>query len=177
MNPSDRSFAASLAASDFGRLRECLGSFGTGVTVLTTCAPDGDLRGITANSFSSVSLEPPLVLWTISRNAQSFSSFMACERFAVNVLAAEQLELAKRFAASGGDKFQGLKYFCGLGGVPLLPSCTAWLECRTATRYEAGDHVIIIGHVTRFERTDRPGLLFVSGRFYSATSFPLSELL
>lgn len=97
---------------------------------------------------------------------QSFSAFMECQRFAINVLAAGQVQLAKHFAVSGGDKFQVQAHLRGVGGVPLLPDCTAWFECSVAARHDAGDHVIIIGHVDRFESSGRPGLLFVAGSFY-----------
>jgi flavin reductase (DIM6/NTAB) family NADH-FMN oxidoreductase RutF len=93
---------------------------------------------------------------------------MECQRFAINVLAADQMALAKRFAASGGDKFQTLPHSRGIGGAPLLKDCTAWFECSVAARHEAGDHVIIIGHVDRFESSGRPGLLFIGGSFFSA---------
>lgn len=150
--------------------RSCLGTYGTGVAVVTTCTTDGELRGLTVNSFSSLSLDPPLILWSIGRNVQSFSSFMDCQRFAINVLAADQIQFAKRFSASGGNKFQTVAHLCGIGGVPLLPDCTAWFECSVAARHDAGDHVIIIGHVDRFESSGRPGLLFIAGSFYSANA-------
>jgi flavin reductase (DIM6/NTAB) family NADH-FMN oxidoreductase RutF len=152
------------------RLRECFGAYGTGVAVLTTHTSDGEPCGLTANSFTSLSLDPPLILWSISRKAQSYAAFMSSERFAVNVLACDQIDFAQRFARKSSDKFTGVPYRRGRHGAPLLENCTAWLECSTFARHDGGDHTIIIGRVDTFDRFDRPGLLFVRGRFCQALS-------
>jgi len=117
---------------DSRELRRTLGTFVTGVTVVTTIDEDGKFHGVTANSFSSVSLDPPLVLWSQAVKAQSHPIFFKTERFAVNILAEDQIDLSNRFAKSSQEKFAGLKVDIGLGGVPLLRDCGAWLQCRVS---------------------------------------------
>jgi len=125
--------------------------------------------GVTANSFSSVSLDPPMVLWSLAHKARSLPAFDSCTHWAVHILGADQEPLSNRFAQSGGDKFAGLDIQPGLEGTPLLPGCAARLQCRTAFKYEGGDHLIFVGEVLEFERTQRPPLLFQSGRYALAT--------
>jgi flavin reductase (DIM6/NTAB) family NADH-FMN oxidoreductase RutF len=115
---------------DSRELRRALGAFVTGVTVVTTTDGEGRFHGVTANSFSSVSLDPPLVLWSQAVKTQSHSTFFKAERFAVNILAEDQIELSNRFAKSSPEKFAGLEVDVGLGGIPLLRGCNAWLQCR-----------------------------------------------
>src|SRR5687767_3868649 len=123
-------------------LRNALGRFATGVTVITTRTPDGKLEGLTANSFSAVSLDPPLVLWSLRRNASSLSSFQDSGYFAVNVLGVQQCDLSRRFATPAPDKFSGLAVTSGLGACPLLQDTLAGFECSTEHTVVGGDHII-----------------------------------
>lgn len=143
-------------------LRDALGRFATGVTVVTTMAPGGPL-GITANSFASLSLDPPLLLWSPARRSSRFAAFEAATHFAVHVLARDQQDLAVRFAASGG--FEGLDHGEGLGRAPLLDGCAARFECFHAARFDGGDHLICVGEVRRLAVDDRPPLVFHRGRY------------
>ncbi len=152
--------------------RDALGMFATGVTIVTTRTPDGQPVGLTANSFNSVSLDPPLVLWSLSQAAASLPAFRAGSHYAIHVLATEQRELAERFAARGTDRWSGLESQAGAGGVPLIPGCAAIFECFNRSRYDEGDHVIFVGEVERCSwRPDASPLLFHGGRFY--TEHPL----
>ena len=134
--------------------RKALGSFATGVTIVTTCA-DGERFGVTANSFNSVSLDPPLVLWSLAKSAASHAAFAAAPGFAVHILAADQQDLSNRFARKGADKFAGLSLESGRAGVPLLAGCAARFECRTTYQYEGGDHIIFVGEVIDFSDSDK----------------------
>jgi 3-hydroxy-9,10-secoandrosta-1,3,5(10)-triene-9,17-dione monooxygenase reductase component len=125
--------------------------------------------GLTANSFNSVSLNPPLVLWSLAETSLSLPAFKAATHWAVHVLAADQEELSGRFARRGIDKFSGLDLEAGVGDVPLLRGCTARFQCRTAYQYEGGDHVIFLGEVLSFDRADSAPLVFHGGRYASAT--------
>ncbi len=145
--------------------RAALGSFATGVTVITTRAADGTPVGLTANSFNSVSLDPPMVLWSLARKSLSLPVFCACSHWVVHVLAADQEALSGRFARSGEDKFAGLKIESGTAGVPLLQGCAARFQCRGSFQHEGGDHVIFVGEVISFDRTDRAPLVFHAGRY------------
>lgn len=149
--------------------RAALGSFTTGVTVITTRAKDGRAVGVTANSFNSVSLDPPMVLWSLSKKAYSLPAFAESEQWAVHVLAADQESLSNRFARSGEDKFSGLDFNDSPDGVPLLPGCVARFQCKTAFQYEGGDHVILVGEVTAFDHTELEPLVFHAGRYMHAT--------
>lgn len=152
-------------------LRRSLGQFATGVAVMTTRV--GERRGgATVNSFASVSLEPPLILWSLARTAQSFPLFQEATHFAVNILNAEQMALANQFARSGGDKFAGLPVEEGIAGTPILPDCAAVFECETVARHDGGDHVIIVARVLRHRHEDRPLLLFAKGRYGLAADCP-----
>ena len=145
--------------------RKALGSFTTGVTIVTTSSPDGSDIGLTANSFNSVSLDPPLVLWSLKRDALSFDAFMAAEHFAVHVLAQEQEVYSSRFASRGIDKFDGLTLDRGPNNIPLLNNCAARFVCKTSFRYEGGDHEIFVGEVIEFEHSDLSPLLFHNGQY------------
>ena len=152
--------------------RTALGCFATGITVVTTLCPDGHLVGVTVNSFSSVSLDPPLVLWSLSRAAASLPAFSTGSHYAINILAADQKLLAERFAQRGADRWGGVEYKLGAGGAPLLPGAAATFECFNRSRYEEGDHVIFVGEVERCTwRAGAMPLLFHGGRFY--TELPL----
>ena len=130
--------------------RDALGQFATGVTVVTTVKADGAPVGITVNSFTSLSLTPPLVLWNLSRNSANWEAFQDAEHFAINVLAADQEPLALAFAIPGGDPFAGLQVEKGEGGVPLLPGTLAQFECELRHRYPGGDHEMLIGEVVDY---------------------------
>lgn len=142
--------------------------FATGVTIVTARASDGKLIGLTANSFNSVSITPPLVLWSLSKVAASLAAFSAGSHYAINILSAEQQPLARQFASQGVDRFAGVNFTEGAGGAPLLAGAVATFECFNRSRYEEGDHVIFVGEVERCSHT--PGaspLLFHGGRFYA----------
>jgi flavin reductase (DIM6/NTAB) family NADH-FMN oxidoreductase RutF len=154
------------------QLRAALSLFATGVTIVTTLTPDGDPVGLTVNSFNSVSLEPPLVLWSLALRSGSLDTFRAAERWVVHVLGAEQRELAERFAQRAVDRFAGVAWHAGLGSLPVLDGAAAVFECRALTGHEAGDHVILIGEVEHCQsRTNAQPLIFHGGRFY--TELPL----
>src|SRR5271156_5903335 len=123
-------------------LRHVLGAFVTGVTVMTTLDEDGRPQGCTVNSFSSVSLAPPLVLWSQALNARSAIAFQKAERFVVNILAEDQTAISNRFASNIADKFEGLEWMKGIGGMPILDGCAAYLECSKHSSYPGGDHVV-----------------------------------
>ena len=160
--------ATPLRTFDARELRQTLGSFVTGVTVITTVDADGKPHGLTANSFSSVSLDPPLILWSQSLAAPSHPVFSACERFVVTILADDQVEISNKFARGGADKFAGTQLESGLGGVPLLAGCAAHLECRKVNAYPGGDHVVFIGQVERIRRHTRQPLVFGGGKYLVA---------
>jgi 3-hydroxy-9,10-secoandrosta-1,3,5(10)-triene-9,17-dione monooxygenase reductase component len=146
-------------------LRDALGRFVTGVTIVTTLDPEGAPVGLTANSFTSVSLDPPLILWSLSKRSGNLAAFSTSGRFAVNILSQDQNELSARFASPTEDRFAGTGWLRGLGGLPLLPGCLAHLECATVHQQEAGDHVIFIGQVESFAHRDGPPLAFFSSRY------------
>jgi len=152
--------------------REALGMFATGVTIVTARTTEGDMVGLTANSFNSVSLDPPLVLWSLARAAGSLPSFSTGSHYAINILAADQRELAERFARKGADRWSGVAFTEGAGGAPLLSGAAASFECFNRSRYEEGDHVIFVGEVERCtHRVGASPLLFHGGQFY--TEHPL----
>ncbi len=156
--------------------RAALGTFTTGVTIITTQAEDGSPVGITANSFNSVSLNPPLVLWSLAKNARSLPVFSSGRHWNVHVLSTEQENLSGRFARQGEDKFAEVVLDNGVSEAPLLQDCTARFQCRTAFQYEGGDHVIFVGEVLAFDHSDRAPLAFQSGDYALATRKPRSEL-
>jgi len=156
------------------QFRAALGSFATGVTIVTTRSAAGEDIGLTANSFNSVSLDPPMVLWSLARKSLSLPAFLESGYFAVHVLAAAQEDLSVTFATRGADKFAGLSVTRGAGGIPLLPGCSALFQCKTAFNYEGGDHVIFVGEVQEFEHFNRAPLVFHSGRYAVAVEKPAS---
>ena len=162
--------ASAMAALETRALRHALGQFATGVTVICTRAADGSLAGLTANSFSALSLSPPLVSWALRRSAHTLEVFEQAQRFVVNVLTEEQVELSRRFALSGPDKFGDVSYALNGHGLPLLHGAAAWFECRTVTRQTAGDHRLFIGEVERFTAADVAPLLFHSGGYFTLGS-------
>lgn len=157
---------------DTREFRRALGSFATGVTVITTSRPGGEPVGLTANSFSSVSLDPPLVLWSLALRSPSRQAFEQASHFAVNVLAEDQVHVSRRFSSPVPDKFEGMTWRRGLAGLPLLDGTAARLECANAARHVSGDHVIFIGQVERFAYEAKAPLVFCQGRYMGATQLP-----
>jgi flavin reductase (DIM6/NTAB) family NADH-FMN oxidoreductase RutF len=145
------------------RFRDCLGRFATGVTIVTAATPEGGI-GMTANSFTSVSMDPPLVLWCPARASGRFPAFARARHFAIHVLSADQQEVALAFARSG-TAFDGLALDVNAQGVPLLTDCLARLECETHALQEAGDHAIMLGRVRRAQLRDGEPLVFSQGKF------------
>jgi 3-hydroxy-9,10-secoandrosta-1,3,5(10)-triene-9,17-dione monooxygenase reductase component len=150
---------------DARQFRDALGSFTTGVTIVTTRDAAGQDIGLTVNSFNSVSLEPPLVLWSLAKTAASLKAFVAAQYFAVHILAADQEQISNLFARRGADKFGGLNPARGHGDVPLLDGCSARFECRSAFQYDGGDHAIFVGEVVTFDHFNRPPLAFQGGKY------------
>jgi len=163
---------ATVTAFDTRDLRRALGTYATGVTIITTRDGEGRLYGLTANSFASVSLDPPLVLWSLSRAAGSYPAFRDATHFGVNVLGGEHREHSLRFAHPHPDKFAGIGYALGEHGVPLIDGAAAHFECAIETRYEGGDHVIVVGRVLRYDYTVKPTLLFCHGKYHEARELP-----
>ncbi|RYF78443.1 MAG: flavin reductase [Comamonadaceae bacterium] len=169
MSPPRRAQAPAFSAPEF---RAALGMFATGVTIVTARAADGSLVGLTANSFNSVSLAPPLVLWSLGNRAGSMPHFSTGSHYAINILAADQKALAERFAARDVDRWQDVDYVEGMGGAPVLAGTVASFECFNRSRYDEGDHVIFVGEVERCSHQEgKSPLLFHGGRFY--TEHPL----
>ncbi len=152
---------------DGRQLRNALGRFATGVTVITTSA-DGKREGMTANSFSALSLDPPLVLWSIVRKSASLPNFLAAGRFAINVLDASQAALSHRFATPQKDKFEGIEVERGMDDLPLIPGALASFECRTEQTIDGGDHLLFVGRVQRVRYADGDPLIFSAGRYCTA---------
>ncbi len=149
-------------------LRTALGAFVTGITVITARGRQGEWVGLTVNSFNSVSLDPPLVLWSLSLNSPSLAVIKQATHYAVNVLSEGQQDVSQRFASSQPDKFSGLGCSVGLGGVPLLPDCCASFECRNVAQHPGGDHLILIGEVERFShQRERAPLIYFNGGYRS----------
>jgi 3-hydroxy-9,10-secoandrosta-1,3,5(10)-triene-9,17-dione monooxygenase reductase component len=156
-------------------LRNALGAFATGVTIVSTQDAEGQDVGITANSFNSVSLDPPMVLWSLSREALSLPAFQGNAYFAVHILAADQDGLSRLFATQGASKFAELNVERGFGNVPLIDGCAARFQCRTAFNYDGGDHVIFVGEVLEFDSFQRAPLLFHAGRYAVAVEKDLEQ--
>jgi flavin reductase (DIM6/NTAB) family NADH-FMN oxidoreductase RutF len=148
--------------------RDALGLFPTGVAVVTTRGPGGERVGATVSSFNSVSLDPPLILFSIARNAKAFDAWAGAAHFAVNVLSEAQSEISNRFARALTDKWDGITDIAGDAGGPLIPNASACFQCESYAKHEGGDHLILIGRVTSYATTPagtpRP-LLFYRGRY------------
>ena len=151
-------------------LRTALGQFATGITVVTTRASTGGFVGLTVNSFSALSLQPPLVLWSLRCTSPSLPVFQGAERFVVNVLAEAQVEVSRRFASALPDKFDGVAHAESTTGLPLLHGAAAWFECRTVSQQLAGDHCLFIAEVERFTASELAPLLFHSGGYFALGS-------
>jgi flavin reductase (DIM6/NTAB) family NADH-FMN oxidoreductase RutF len=156
---------AQLAPIDPRVFRDVLGSFATGVVIVTTRGAENEPVGLTVSSFNSVSLDPPLILWSLALKAPSLVAFRAHQHFAINILAETQLELCKTFGRSSPDKFLDVSYRQGVTGAPLLAGAAAHLECRTYARYPGGDHEIYVGEVVAMEGFLHEPLLFHGGAF------------
>lgn len=151
---------------DSRALRNAYGRFATGVTIVTALDPDGQPIGLTVNSFSAVSLQPPLVLWCLDNASHNLEAFRRASHHAINVLSAEQTDLSNRFATWPVDRFAGLSWQPGLGGAPLFPGCCAIFEVANETSHVAGDHTIFVGRVEKFgEAADLSPLLFHAGKY------------
>jgi flavin reductase (DIM6/NTAB) family NADH-FMN oxidoreductase RutF len=154
--------SSSIDPRDF---RNALGTYATGVTIITAAGTDGKPYGLTCNSFASVSLNPPLILWSLGMFSQGLSIFQNASHFAVNVLGVSQQALAKKFANSSEDKFAGVKWTAGLGNAPLLAGSAANFQCRAVDRYYGGDHVIFLGAVEAYAYDRQEPLLFAHGGY------------
>ncbi|WP_449432679.1 p-hydroxyphenylacetate 3-hydroxylase reductase component [Pseudomonas putida] len=150
---------------DTRTFRRALGNFATGVTVVTAAGPCGRQVGVTANSFNSVSLDPPLILWSIDKRSSSHEVFEEASHFAVNVLAADQIELSNNFARSKDDRFAGIEYEQGEGGAPVLADCSARFHCEKYQQLDGGDHWIMVGKVVAFDDFGRAPLLYHQGAY------------
>lgn len=151
-------------AVDPQTLRRTLGQFATGVTVVTTRAA-GRPVGMTVNSFAAVSLDPPLVLWSVGRSAECYQAFASTEQFRVHVLAADQEMISRRFATRGADKFSVGHWHLPENAPPQLAGCVAWFECRSASLHPEGDHLVLIGRVIDHAAPGGAPLLFHDSRY------------
>lgn len=155
--------------------RRALGNFATGVTVMTACSPDGQHVGVTANSFNSVSLDPPLILWSIDKRSGSYPVFAAASHFAVNILAADQVSLSNRFARPSDDRFAGVPHTQGAGGAPLLEDCAARFQCERHAIHDGGDHWIMLGKVVALDDFGRAPLIYHQGSYAMALPHNLQQ--
>lgn len=147
-------------------LRTAFGRFATGVTIVTCVDADGAPVGLTVNSFSSLSLDPPLLLWSLRRVSARTAAFQAASHFAINVLAQHQIELSRRFASTIDGKFDAGDWSAGVGDAPVLEGCVAVFECERLSQQDAGDHVLFIGRVERMRDSTRPPLVYQSGHYH-----------
>jgi flavin reductase (DIM6/NTAB) family NADH-FMN oxidoreductase RutF len=157
---------------DARHFRNALSQFATGVTVITTRLPDGSFVGLTASSFNSVSLDPPLVLWSLAQGASTLPAFTENSHYVINVLAADQAALAERFAMRIDNRFEGVDFVLSHTGLPILKGSAAWFECHNRSRYPEGDHVIFVGEVERCDVSAKPPLIFHGGKFISTRHCP-----
>ncbi|MBN35431.1 MAG: flavin reductase [Rhodospirillaceae bacterium] len=152
------------------QLRDALGMFATGVTIITSHTRDGERLGVTCNSFNSVSLDPPMVLFSLSRQAHSLNKFESCDFFAVNILADSQKDLSNRFARPSLDKWEGVEFDTGVTRCPLFPDSLAMFECYTRFHYDGGDHVIFVGEAFNMQvGTPSAPLLYYQGAYREIT--------
>ncbi len=148
-------------------LRNALGNFATGITVITALDENGEPQGMTANSFSSVSLQPPLVSWCVGRESRLFDLFQKTSRFAVNILTTEQEKTSQLFASPAENKFEQIEWYAGLNGLPLLNDSPCQFQCEIEHRYSGGDHTILIGRVLDFSSQPMSPLIFHGGQYRS----------
>ncbi len=151
--------------------RRAAGQFMTGVTIITTVDDEGRPFGLTANSFSSLSLDPPLIVFGLGRNSEAMPAFQDHNGYVVHVLAADQQELGMRFSTKGIDRFDGLHLEVGWGGLPVIPGALATFHCSLEYEYEGGDHVLLVGRVQRLELdvAERPALCYFRGRYVTGS--------
>ena len=146
-------------------LRQVMGHFATGVTIITTISKEGTPYGLTANAFTSVSLEPPLLLISVDKKAESYPFFEESKVFTINILRDHQEAMSRKFAVSGGNKFEGVAYRRGANGVPILDDTIAHLECRLYAAYDGGDHTLYLGEILEAETREGKPLLFYRGGY------------
>ncbi len=173
MNPTPIATAAPAVGAipgDARALRVALGQFATGVTVVTTRAPDGGFVGLTANSFAALSLEPPLITWALRLASHHLPIFRQVDRFVVNVLTDAQVEVSRLFASGADDKFSQVAHAENRDGMPYLHGAAAWFECRRVSQQDAGDHCLFIAQVERYSHAEAAPLLFHSGGYFSLGS-------
>ncbi len=154
---------------DTTAFRSALGQFPTGVAVVTTLDKDGKKAGMTVSSFNSVSLDPPLVLWSIDKQAGCFDAFQQCTHYAINLLSAQQQDVSNTFAQQNIDKFANAKHTISNENIPLLDDCCAVFQCKIEHRYDGGDHVIIVGRVNNFSENKTAPLVFHNGAYAELT--------
>jgi|CryBogDrversion2_11_1035321.scaffolds.fasta_scaffold08342_2 3-hydroxy-9,10-secoandrosta-1,3,5(10)-triene-9,17-dione monooxygenase reductase component len=161
------SYTESIPPFDGQNLRKAFSNFATGVTIVTTVGEKNEDIGLTVNSFSSVSLDPALVLWSLKITSSSLPAFDSSGHFAVHILSAAQSDLSNRFASKTAHKFEGVDYRRGVMGMPVINNCTSVFECKTVQRIVAGDHVIFLGEVLAFARQDidQQTLIFCQGQY------------
>jgi flavin reductase (DIM6/NTAB) family NADH-FMN oxidoreductase RutF len=167
--PSERAPPTALPERQF---RDVLAQFATGVTIITARTRDGAFVGFTANSFNSVSLDPPLVVWSLALRSRSLAVFEGAARYAVNVLAHDQIELARRFSRPHADRFDGVPFRLGAAAAPLIEGCVAWLECRHHALHPAGDHMLFIGQVDACAHRNVAPLVWHGGRYQLSRAHP-----
>jgi 3-hydroxy-9,10-secoandrosta-1,3,5(10)-triene-9,17-dione monooxygenase reductase component len=161
-----KTYTAEPPVIDPATYRGVMGSFATGVTVITLGSANGFRLGVTASSFNTVSLDPPLILWSLALKAPSLAAFRSHDLFAVSVLANDQKDIALQFARPADDKFAGIDIIEGVNGLPLIKGALAHIECRTVARYAGGDHEIMLGQVVSLRRDDYAPLVFQGGKFH-----------
>jgi flavin reductase (DIM6/NTAB) family NADH-FMN oxidoreductase RutF len=147
------------------QFRDAMAQLATGVTIITARQPGGEFVGLTANSFNSISLDPPLVAWSLSRRSRSLPVFESAPHYCINVLAHDQVELARRFSRPHADRFAGVAYRLGVADAPLIEGCVAWVECSHHVLHVTGDHVLFIGKVDACGFRLAPPLVWHGGRF------------
>ncbi len=157
---------------DGRELRNALGRFATGITVITTATNDGKKEALTANSFSALSLDPPLVLWSLVNEAPSREGFLAAGRFVINVLGSHQRNVSNQFATTSDDKFEHIDWHPGLGGCPVLDDHLAAFECGVERTIDGGDHLLFVGRVERLSYGDGSPLIFSGGKYCVAAELP-----
>lgn len=151
--------------NDAKELRRAFGQFATGVTIVTTASPDGEPIGVTANSFSSVSLRPPMLLWSLANSARSKKSFVEAKYFCVHVLTDAQMGVSKRFARRGENKFGSVDWSWGERSLPMLDDYVARFLCKTTDQFSVGDHVVIVGEVLAYDKTHKRPLVYCGGEY------------
>lgn len=154
------------------QFRQAMAQFATGVAIVTCANSEGSPVAMTVNSFTSVSVDPPLVLWCVNRTILPFPAFHDAANFAIHVLHAGQQDISNHFAVDREDKFSGIAHAHGIGGVPILKDFLALYECETHTRFDAGDHVVIVGRLLACELREGDPLVFHAGGYRALAAIP-----